>query len=82
VPRTTLELIAEIRRYCAAHPSALDTLEGIAWWVAMQRYNDVLVEVAEAVDLLVDEGVLVRYRTVGGATMFGCSVQSDCPRLS
>jgi hypothetical protein len=66
----------EIRRYCVAHPDALDSLDGIAWWVAMQRYDDVLEELAAVVDQLVDEGVLVRHRTQDGTTVFGCCVKS------
>ena len=77
VPRSTAELEDEIRRYCIAHPSALDSLNGIAWWVAMQRYEEVRSELGAAVDRLVDEGVLVRYRTQDGATVFGCCVKKD-----
>jgi len=72
VPRTADELSVEIRRYCAVHPNAVDTIEGIAWWLALQRYDDALQEVRALVDQLVHDGVLVRYRTQDGASVFGC----------
>jgi hypothetical protein len=71
VPHTVDELSGEIRRYCAAHPNAADTIEGIAWWLALQRYDDALQEVRNAVDQLVGEGVLVRYQK-DGVPVFGC----------
>jgi len=74
VPRSNIA--DEIRGYCCAHPDALDSLNGIAWWVAMQRYDDVLDELASVVDALVDEGVLVRHRTQDGTIVFGCCVKS------
>jgi hypothetical protein len=77
VPRSTDELVDEIRRYCLAHSHALDTLEGIAWWIAMQRFEEVRAVVHSAVDRLVDEGVLVRYRTQDNVTVFGCCVNKD-----
>jgi hypothetical protein len=55
----------------------LDTLDGIAWWVAMQRYEDTLVVLQSAVDQLVEQGVLSRYCTQDGATMYGCCVNKD-----
>ena len=69
---TAAELSIEIRRYCATHPNAADTLEGIAWWLAMQRYDDVLHDVQAAVDQLVGDGVLVRYQSKDGVSVFGC----------
>jgi hypothetical protein len=72
VRATAAGLSAEIRRYCAAHPNAADTLEGIAWWLAMQRYTDVLKEVRDAIDQLVDDGVLMRHQTHDGVSVYGC----------
>ena len=72
MPRTVDELSAEIRRYCAAHPNAADTIEGIAWWLALQRYDEALQEVQSAVDHLVGQGVLVKYQTTEGVSVFGC----------
>lgn len=64
-----------IRRYCAAHPNARDTIEGIAWWLAMQRAAESMRRVREAVEALVDEGILERYESGSGALVYGC-----CPR--
>ena len=72
MPRNASELSIEIRRYCAAHPNAVDTIEGIAWWLALQRYDDALCEVREAIDQLVRDGVLVRFQTDDGGSVFGC----------
>jgi hypothetical protein len=66
-------LAEEIRRYCAEHPDARDTLEGIAWWLAMQRQNETLNDLRAAVDSLVAEGLLVEHRLSDGSVVFGCA---------
>ena len=66
----------EIRRYCATHPSARDSLEGITWWVQMQMRNDIRNSVAFAVDVLVREGKLERYQLQDGTEVFGCSAST------
>lgn len=33
-------IAAEIQRYCASHPDAGDTLDGIVWWLMQQRFQD------------------------------------------
>lgn len=70
---STHPIAEEIRRYCVAHPEARDTVEGIAWWLAIQRSSDSLEEVRAAVDSLVEQAVLVAYRLNDGTTVFGCS---------
>jgi hypothetical protein len=79
---STEALSAEIRRYCAANPNAADTVEGIAWWLTMQRYSDTLESVRAAVDTLVVEGVLVRYQNRDGACVFGCRLTRENQRNS
>jgi hypothetical protein len=81
VSRPNLDLSDLIRRYCVAHPSALDTLDGIAWWIALQHYADVRAEMSATVDRLVEDGVLVRYSTQDGGSMFACSAKHDDPDL-
>lgn len=71
--RSTQELANEITRYCAAHPEARDTLEGIAWWLTLQRCHDTLDELRAAVASLVDQKVLVPYHLNDGTTVYGCS---------
>ena len=70
--RSTRELAAEITRYCLAHPGARDTIEGIAWWLAMQRSSDTLEELRAAVNSLCDQKLLVAYRLSDGTTVYGC----------
>lgn len=66
-------LAEEIRRYCAEHPGARDTLEGIAWWLALQRHGEAREELRAAVDSLVAQGLLVQHRLSDGSIVFGCS---------
>lgn len=73
------DVSADIRRYCATHPNALDSVEGIAMWVAMQRHGDVLKQVREVVDQLVHIGVLVKYKRESGEFVFGCSAKGNSP---
>ena len=68
----TSAVAAEIKRYCAAHPRVCDTLEGIAWWLAMQRCSETMDELQAAVDALVEQKVLEPYRLADGRMVFGC----------
>jgi hypothetical protein len=70
--RSTHRVAEEIRRYCTAHPNARDTLEGIAWWVQIQRQEDFHKDVVAAVEWLVNQGVLERHRLQDGSEVFGC----------
>jgi len=74
------DLADEIRRYCVAHPDARDTLDGIAWWLALQRQEDTLEELRVAVDSLVAQGLLVPHRLIDGSVVFGCSDGSGAKR--
>jgi hypothetical protein len=69
---STSEVAADIKRYCAAHPGVRDTLEGIAWWLALQRCSDTMGVLGAAVDSLVEQKVLAAYRLADGRTVFGC----------
>ena len=64
----------EIHRYCVAHPDACDSVEGIAWWLARQRYSEVLDDVRAAVDVLVAEGRLTAHALADGSTIFCCRI--------
>jgi hypothetical protein len=75
--RSPRALTAEISRYCAEHPGARDTLEGIAWWLAIQRSSDTLEELRAAVDVLIERNVLVPHRLTDGRTLYGCSGDAD-----
>ena len=80
-------IASEIRRYCCTHPQARDTIEGITWWIAMQRYDETrgLVAqddetrdlVAQAVRLLVERGELHLHKLQDGSEVFACVAQRD-----
>ena len=70
---STSSLAEEIRRYCAQHPNARDTLDGIAWWLALQRHGETREELLAAVESLVAQGLLVEHRLGDGSRVFGCS---------
>jgi len=67
------DLAAEIRRYCVEHPDARDTLDGIAWWLALQRQEETRDQLRAAVESLVAQGVLVEHRLSDGSIVFGCA---------
>jgi hypothetical protein len=71
--RSIDRVAAEIRRYCAAHPDARDTIEGITWWVSLQRQHDLKSAVSAAVQLLVQQGALARHRLQDGSEVFSCN---------
>ncbi len=67
------EVAAELKRYCAAHPGGCDTLEGIAWWLAIQRCHETTEELRAAVDALVAQKVLEPLRMADGTMLFACA---------
>ena len=70
--RRPVRLIAEeIQRYAVAHPEARDTLEGIVWWIRIQREEEMQNDVADAVSWLVKRGVLHRISLPDGTSVFG-----------
>lgn len=71
--RRSIPQIAEhIQRYCTAHPEACDSIDGITWWVQMQRQEDSRSDVFDAVQWLVQQGSLERIRLQDGSDVFGC----------
>jgi hypothetical protein len=69
--QSTRRIAAEIQRYCTAHPGARDTLEGVMWWVQLQRNEDFKCRIAEAVEWLVKHGMLERNELGDGSVVFG-----------
>ncbi|MBT1539649.1 hypothetical protein B7R78_0021980 [Ralstonia solanacearum] len=65
-------MAAEISRYCASHPDAGDTLDGIAWWLVQQRFRDTRDEIEAAAEGLLRSGVLRRRVLVDGTVLFYC----------
>lgn len=65
------EVSEVVERYLLAHPDASDTLDGIArWWLLRQRNEDARELVQEALDLLVQRGVVQQRVSVDGVTLF------------
>ena len=62
VKNEELEWLAmEIRDYLDAHPNAADSLEGVAkWWLRRQRYEQALEKVRNALDYLVQQGLVTK----------------------
>ena len=67
------QIADEIRRYCFAHPNARDSVEGIAWWLALQHYSEVKNSLMVSVDQLVTAGFLTKHRLTDGTDVFGCA---------
>jgi hypothetical protein len=82
VRRSTRQIAEDIRRYCMIHPNARDTVEGITWWVVMQRHEDMKVTVSAAVRWLVQQGLLQQYQLQDGSTVFGCMRRASAHELS
>ncbi len=69
MPRPGIKQLSSlILRYLLKHPEARDSIEGIAeWWLLAQRVEDEVDNVKEALELLIEEG-LVEVEGAGGAS--------------
>jgi Fe2+ or Zn2+ uptake regulation protein len=74
---STRQIAEEIRRYCTTHPNARDTVEGITWWIAAQRQEDMKLTVSAAVQWLVQQGLLQRHELPDGSIVFGCEREAS-----
>ena len=72
MPAIDVEAVSrEVVRYFIEHPSAVDSLEGIAQWRLMrQRVRTVTDETAAALSVLVDRGLIDRIPVTGGPALF------------
>lgn len=77
--RTAEDIATDIRRYCAAHPHARDSINGIAWWLALQRVEDERTHLREAVDELVRRGLLEARTLADGTVVFTCTAACAAP---
>ena len=60
------EIAQAILRYLETYPEAKDTLEGIAqWWLWLERTEQLLGEVEQALSLLVSGGLILETRREG-----------------
>ena len=65
------QLRDEILKYLAAHPQAADTVGGIAnWWLPRQRYEEEIQRVQEALDELVERGLVARTTVADGTILY------------
>lgn len=66
-----LDVELELRRYCAKHPNAADTVEGVQrWWLADLACSRDDVELA--LRALVEGGVLAERRLLDGSIVYFC----------
>ena len=72
-----VEAIAEeISRYLADHADAADTLEGIKqWWLARIRIEEASLRVKQALDNLVQRGVVVEQALPDGNILYRSAVR-------
>jgi hypothetical protein len=64
-------LSRQIFDYLQKHPEASDTLEGIAtWWLEQHRIEQMVEEVADALELLVKKGALSAHKKTSGLTTY------------
>jgi Fe2+ or Zn2+ uptake regulation protein len=65
------QLKDEILKYLGAHPQAADTVEGIAnWWLPRQRYEEEIQKVQQALDDLVERGLVTKTTLADGTTLY------------
>ena len=71
VPVSAVRAIRDVLAYFVRHPSAADSLEGIARWRVQQQSVPQIVErVDHALTWLVEAQLLVREDRIGGAPTF------------
>jgi len=65
------EIAGEISRYLAKRPNAADSVEGIRrWWLLRQRYEDSAQLVQEALERLLQEGVVSQRVSADGSVLY------------
>lgn len=61
----------EIARYLREHPNAADSLEGIRqWWLLRLRVQEATAQIEEALEELLDRGVVVRQVMPDGSVLY------------
>ncbi len=65
-----IQVAKEIKRYLNRHPHAADTSEGVVQWLARQRYEDTLELVHKALEVLVDQEVVLKTLQGDGTVLF------------
>lgn len=69
--KNTEKISRMILGYLCKNPDAGDTLEGITrWWLNMERIDLSVKEVAQALESLMEQGVITINKTRGGTTLY------------
>lgn len=72
----TVRLAEEIEAYLVAYPNAADTIEGIIkWWIVLQCYEQMHRDVEEALEYLVNSGVVVKRKLRDGRVIYAKSAK-------
>ena len=76
----TQRAMQAIERYVAQHPAAADSAEGIAqWWLPAMGIDASMDEVTQALEILVDRGVLERAPLPGGQAIYRAAPHPSTP---
>jgi Fe2+ or Zn2+ uptake regulation protein len=71
VEKKTEKISGMILDYLCKNPDAGDTLEGITrWWLNMERIDLSVKEVAQALESLMEQGVITINKNRGGTTLY------------
>lgn len=65
-----MAIAQDIKRYLNGHPHAADTVEGVIQWLASQKYEDTLERVNKALEVLVNDGVVLKTIQKDGTVLF------------
>lgn len=72
-------IIESIKHYLEDHPKAADAIEGIAnWWLGGQCYPQTQEEIQQALDYLVDKGVIRKTELISGRVVYSNTESKQC----
>ncbi|MGP0628528.1 hypothetical protein ACTRW9_02350 [Nitrospina sp. 32_T5] len=72
-------IILDIQGYLEKHPRASDTPEGVMHWLARQRYENMLELVGQALERLVQEGVMEKRKMPDGRWVYSLGHEGPRP---
>jgi hypothetical protein len=68
----------EIESWLAENPGAAETLRGIVeWWLMRQRFEEAWTTVEEALEYLIDQGVVKRTSLPDGGELYSKASSAD-----
>ena len=72
------EIIDKVLGYLQKHPEASDTLEGISrWWVEHECVGDIVDKVSEALEVLLEKGLLEKSERCGDTFRYRLMQKGD-----